>query len=59
VDRIVEMKTQIDIEQTVYLHAPIWFIKYEYKGKAYQLILDGASGIAVKGDIPSSGFGLL
>jgi hypothetical protein len=59
VDKIIEMKTEIKIEETVYLHAPIWFIKYEYKGKGYRLIIDGATGGAVKGDIPSTGFGIL
>ena len=59
VDRIIEMKTEIKIEETVYLHAPIWFIKYEYMGKDYQLIIDGATGVAIKGDIPSAGFGIL
>jgi hypothetical protein len=59
VDKIIEMKTEIKIEETVYLHAPIWFIKYEYKGKDYQLIIDGATGVAIKGDIPSAGFGIL
>ena len=59
VDKIIEMKTEIKIEETVYLHAPIWFIKYEYKGKDYRLIIDGATGVAIKGDIPSRGFGML
>jgi hypothetical protein len=40
----------------VYLHAPIWFIKYEYKGNTYQMIVDGATGLVLKGDIPSSKF---
>ncbi len=56
VDKIVEIKTEITLKQMVYLHAPIWFIKYEYKGKLYQLIIDGASGNALKGDIPSTRF---
>jgi len=59
VDKIIEMKTEVKIEETVYLHAPIWFIKYEYKGKAYQLIIDGATGTAIKGDIPPAGFGII
>jgi len=58
VDRIIEMKNEIKIDQTVYLHAPIWFVKYEYKGKAYQLLIDGATGTVIKGDIPSTGFGI-
>jgi len=53
IDKIVDFKTEMKVEETVYLHAPIWFIKYEYKGKDYKLLVDGATGTAVKGDIPS------
>jgi DNA-directed RNA polymerase subunit RPC12/RpoP len=59
IDKVVDFKTEIKIEEIVYLHAPIWFIKYEYKGKTYGLIIDGATGTAIKGDIPSAGFGIL
>ncbi len=59
IDKIIEMKNEMKINQAVYLHAPIWFVKYEYKGKAYQLLIDGATGTAIKGDIPSSEFGIL
>jgi DNA-directed RNA polymerase subunit RPC12/RpoP len=58
VDRIIEMKSEVKINQTVYLHAPVWFVKYEYKGKAYQLLIDGSTGTVIKGDIPSTGFGI-
>ena len=56
VDKIVEIYTDINVKQAVYLHAPVWFVRYEYKGQAYQLIIDGAAGMALKGDIPSSKF---
>jgi hypothetical protein len=56
VDKIVEATTEINLEQMVYLHAPIWFIKYEYKGSIYQLIIDGSGGMVLKGDIPTSKF---
>jgi hypothetical protein len=56
VDRIIEIQTDLNIKQVVYLHAPVWFIKYTYKGKMYQLIIDGAAGMALKGDIPSAKF---
>jgi hypothetical protein len=59
VDKIVDFSTEFTVKQIVYLHAPVWFIKYDYKGAAYQLIIDGATGMALKGDIPSSKFGLL
>jgi len=58
VDRLIEMEHEMKVNQTVYLHAPIWFIKFEYKGKTYQLLMDGATGIVIKGDIPSTGFGI-
>ncbi len=56
VDKIVEMQTAFNVKQVVYLHAPIWFIKYEYRGKAYELIIDGACGESLKGDIPAVKF---
>jgi DNA-directed RNA polymerase subunit RPC12/RpoP len=56
VDKIIEVKNEIQIEQAVYLHAPLWFVKYEYKGKTYQLWIDGSTGTVIKGDIPSTGF---
>jgi DNA-directed RNA polymerase subunit RPC12/RpoP len=59
IDKVVEMKTEMEISQVVYLHAPIWFVKYEYKRKSYQLLIDGTTGTAVKGDIPSGGFGII
>jgi DNA-directed RNA polymerase subunit RPC12/RpoP len=59
VDKIIEIKNEIKIVQTVYLHAPVWFTKYAYKGKIYQLLIDGATGTVIKGDIPSTGFGIL
>jgi hypothetical protein len=56
IDKIVEATTTINLKQMVYLHAPAWFIKYEYKGNSYQMIVDGATGMVLKGDIPSSKF---
>jgi DNA-directed RNA polymerase subunit RPC12/RpoP len=56
VDKIIEIKTDVTLKQMVYLHAPIWFIKYEYKGKIYQILIEGTGGTALKGDIPPAGF---
>ena len=56
VDKIIEFKSDYKVEQTVYLHSPVWFVNYEYKGKVYQLLVDGARGTAIKGDMPSTGF---
>jgi hypothetical protein len=56
IDRIVEATTTVNLKQMVYLHAPAWFIKYEYKGNNFQMIVDGSAGMVLKGDIPSSKF---
>ena len=56
VDQIVELFTKLNTKQVVYLHAPVWFVRYKYRGKNYQLIIDGSTGMAIKGDIPSLKF---
>ncbi|MGE5556376.1 MAG: hypothetical protein ACM3UY_09010 [Methanocella sp.] len=56
VDRVVEATTAVEPQQMLYLHAPVWFIRYEYKGKSYQMIIDGVKGMTLKGDIPSNKF---
>jgi hypothetical protein len=56
IDRIIEADTVVELKQMVYLHAPVWFIKYEYKGSNYQLVVDGAKGMVLKGDIPTGKF---
>jgi hypothetical protein len=59
IDKIIDMKTDLKVRQTVYLHAPVWFVKYEYKGESYQLLADGATGTVIKGSIPATHFGIL
>ena len=59
VDRIIEMGSDLRVGEVVYLHAPIWFVVYEYKGEKHSVILDGASGIVIKGDIPATRFDII
>jgi len=59
VDKIIEMRSDLEIGDTVYLHVPIWFITYEYKRERYRILLDGATGVTIRGDIPSTKFGLI
>jgi DNA-directed RNA polymerase subunit RPC12/RpoP len=59
IDKIIDMKTDFKVEEAVYLHAPVWFVKYGYKGKTYQLLADGVTGGVIKGSIPATGFGIL
>jgi hypothetical protein len=58
VDKIIEIKSDFSIGNAVYLHAPVWFIVYEYKGERYNILLDGATGAVIKGDIPATRFDL-
>ena len=59
VDKVIEMKTEFEVGDSVYLHAPVWLIVYEYRGERYRIWLDGATGTVVKGDIPPAKFGLV
>ena len=59
VDKVIEMNTNFEVGDSVYLHAPVWFIVYEYKRKRYSIFLDGATGTVIKGDVPTSKFGLI
>lgn len=58
VDKIVETKTDYSIGTEIYLHAPVWFVTYEYKHEQYKLFIDGATGTIIKGDIPPISLGL-
>lgn len=59
IDRIIDMKTDFTVEQVVYLHAPVWFVKYEYRGESYQMLIDGATGSIIKGGIPVASFKII
>ncbi|UCD96148.1 MAG: hypothetical protein JSV35_06545 [Candidatus Bathyarchaeota archaeon] len=59
VDKILEIKTAFHHSEAVYLHSPIWFITYEYKGKTYKVTVDGAKGTVITGDLPPVKLGLL
>lgn len=59
VDKIIDMKTDVKVDQVVYLHAPVWFVRYEYKGESYQMLADGATGSIIKGGIPVASFGIV
>jgi hypothetical protein len=56
IDRVIELSTVLELKQMLYLHSPVWFIKYQYKEKMYQLIVDGSTGNVLKGDIPLTKF---
>ncbi len=59
VDTIEDAQTTIGLKDSEFLHAPIWFSSYEYRGRTFQILIDAASGEVIRGDIPppSGGFG--
>jgi len=57
-DTVVKIETAFEIKNTEFLHVSAWFISYQYNGRMYNLILDGATGEDVKADIPQKGKGL-
>lgn len=52
VDRIIDFKIDFIFNELVYLHAPLWFIRYKYKGELFDAIIDANSGKIVKGEFP-------
>ncbi len=58
VDKVTDWHIDFKFGETGYLHAPIWFITYEFEKKRYRIILDGATGTVIKGDMPAPKFGL-
>jgi hypothetical protein len=59
VDKVIEMNTEFDVKNTLYLHSPIWFVSYDYKNQKFRILVDGATGEVIKGDIPAPEFKLL
>jgi len=59
VDQVTQFNTSFSVEKPTYLHAPLWFIQYEYKGKSYNAIIDGSSGNMIRADIPQVDFKMI
>ncbi|HYY90897.1 MAG TPA: zinc ribbon domain-containing protein [Candidatus Dormibacteraeota bacterium] len=59
VDQVTKLDTTFNVEKPSYLHAPLWFAKYEYKGRSYNAIMDGSSGSMIWGDIPQTEFKMI
>jgi len=59
VDQVTKFDTSFNVEKPTYLHAPLWFIQYEYNGKSYNAIIDGSSGSIIRADIPQVDFKMI
>jgi len=56
VDQVTRFDTSFSVEKPTYIHAPLWFVQYEYKGKSYSAIIDGSTGSMIRADIPQVDF---
>ena len=54
VDKILNISTEVKILEKNYLHAPIWFITYEYKGELFKMYVDGAREEVIVGEFPGA-----
>lgn len=59
VDQVTSFSTDFKVDTPTYVHAPLWFAKYEYKGRSYNAILDGSSGAVLRADVPPVDFKML
>jgi len=59
VDQVTQFETSFNVEKPTYLHAPLWFVEYEYKAKSYHAIIDGSSGSIIRADIPQVDFKMI
>ena len=59
IDQIMSFNTTFKVDRPTYIHAPVWFGNYEYKGRSYNALLDGSSGEVLRADIPQTDFKIL
>jgi hypothetical protein len=59
VDQVTQFSTDYKVNTPTYLHAPLWFAQYEYKGRTFTAILDGSSGAVLRADVPPMDFKMI
>ncbi len=59
VDEVTRFDTTFNVEKPTYLHAPLWFAQYEYKGRSYNAIIDGSNGTMIRAVIPQTEFRMI
>jgi DNA-directed RNA polymerase subunit RPC12/RpoP len=59
VDQLTQFDTSFSVNNPTYLHAPLWFAQYVYKGKSYSVIIDGSGGSIIRADIPQVEFKMI
>lgn len=52
VQRLIRCDSVVNIDEPLYVHAPLWVVRYKFQDKIYKVSAAGDSGKIVKGEIP-------
>lgn len=52
VQRLIRCDSVVNIDEPIYVHAPLWVVRYKFQDKIYKVSAAGDSGKIVKGEIP-------
>ncbi|MHA1110851.1 MAG: hypothetical protein ACTSRE_07085 [Promethearchaeota archaeon] len=52
--RLVRCDSDVDVGDPLYVHAPLWLVRYSFNDKDYKVAIAGDSGKVLKGEIPIS-----
>ena len=51
-DKLLDYRLNMEIEECAYVHVPYWLVRYEYKGGTFRVAFSGVSGTVVSGELP-------
>jgi len=52
VDRLDSLETEFEVDEVEFLHAPVWEVRYIFRGKPYDVLVDGGARDVIRGDVP-------
>jgi len=52
VDDFEKIEHEFETEDIEFVHAPVWRVDFIFNDNDYQILLDGATGTVIRGDIP-------
>ncbi len=51
-EKLLDYRLNMEIEECVYVHVPYWLSRYEYNGGTFRVAFSGNSGSVVLGELP-------
>jgi hypothetical protein len=51
-DSIDKLNTTFEVDEVEFVHAPVWTVRYTFKGQDYEVLVDGGSGDIITGEVP-------